>query len=239
LSLPSTRIIYKPTHIIERNIMKTLSFAVLLLTSLMFVLLGCSDNSVLPVSSSNQIVGTPGSLSKSSHSVSGNIHTLVRIADATNHRRWSCFTQIDVSATLGQNNVASGNIRFRHIGTPPPYSFPEHSGRIIQLIVEENPGVGTMAKIMYEVTRGVDLFPPPFGRTPVGCLVLVDGGEGNNALPDNMSALIAVDSPEVMQLFGFYDMTPSEYIEFLIPMLPFFGLDSPYLPVDNGNVQVR
>ena len=45
--------------------MKALSFVLLLAASTVFVLTGCSDNSAIPVSPTDQPVQTPASLEKS------------------------------------------------------------------------------------------------------------------------------------------------------------------------------
>jgi len=225
--------------------MKKLCRIQLLMTLLAFVLAGCSDNPG-PVASPNEAaISAPDPLAGLGkggpwvNSVSGNVHVFLHATNGASEKHWTLFTNMSLSAMLEQGNVVSGNITTRKIGTPLPGDFPEFSGKMIQLIVEENPAVGRMAKVMFEVTKGVDLFPPAFGPTPIGCLVIVDGGEGQNALPDCISALIAIDSPAIMQLYGFYGMDPSGYINALIPVLPYYGLDSPYQAVSNGNIQVR
>jgi len=225
--------------------MKILSVSLLLMATIAFVLIGCSDDSGTVVPPNDGAVSTPGApagFAKSGpgvHSVSGNVHVFVQTTNGTSDKHWSVFSNMSMNAVLGQGNIVSGTIKSCYIGTPLPGSFPEFSGKMIQLIVEENPEVGRMAKVMFEVTKGVELFPPEFGPTPVGCLVIVDGGEGTNALPDCISSLVAIDSPETMQSYGFYDLTPGGYIEGIIPILPYFGLDSPYQGISNGNIQVR
>jgi len=225
---------------------KTLSLALLLMASMAFVLLGCSDreDSVLSppdapsLSPAAELTAT--GLGKSGpvlNSVSGNLHHFFGIADGTGKRRWDCFSNVSVSAKLDQDHIASGSIRSRYIGTPPEGYFPPFSGRIIQLMVEDNPGVGRMAKVMFEITEGAELFPPEYGPTPVGVVVVIDGGEGKKALPDCTVVWWAIDSPEVIEAIGLYGMSPLEYAQLIQSMLP---PEVPlYSPVDNGNIQVR
>ena len=56
-----------PQIIRKGKVMKTLSCALLLMASMAFVLLGCSDNSALPVSPTDQSAGAPASLGKSTN----------------------------------------------------------------------------------------------------------------------------------------------------------------------------
>lgn len=229
--------------------MKALSVVLLLMASMAFVMVGCSENSspIATTSSDQSLLRSGGAASPSLakvgpllNSVSGNVHAFNQFYSLKGGKRWDNFCNISLSAKLGQDDIPSGNIYVRYIGVePPPGFFPPFAGRIIQLRFEENPGVGMMAKVMFEITKGAELFPPEwgFGPTPVGCFVVVDGGEGKNAPPDCQSTLWAIDNPGVMQTYGFYEMTPSDFLESTVPWLP------PGLPVctsvGNGNLQVR
>jgi hypothetical protein len=224
--------------------MKTLSLALLLMASMTFVLLGCSDNSATIAGPTDQTVSrgvhpTATGLDKSGpvlNSVSGNAHNFIRFTSGTHKKNWDMFGNLRFSAKLGQDNIASGNICAQYVGAlPPPGWFPPFSGKIFQLKVEDNPGVGKMAKVMFEITDGAELFPPEYGPAPVGCMVVVDGGEGGKPLLDCTVILVCIDSPEVMDFYGFYGMSPIEYAQ----LMELWWGASPYLPIDNGNIQVR
>jgi hypothetical protein len=227
--------------------MKTPSIVLLLIASLASVLLGCSDRTDSVVSPQGNVSLAPteeparislGKLGPWLNSVSGNVHQYYRLTPATHGKHWDVFGDITFSAHLDQDGIASGNCRLKNIGAGATLAngfFPDHSGKVVQLMVEESPELGRVAKIMYQATEGAELMEM-FGPTPIGCIVVVDGGEGKNALPDCISYWIAIDSPEVMTAMGFYEMTPTEFLQ-LIAMLS--GVVNGVDPVENGNVQIR
>jgi len=230
------------------KVMKALSCTLLLMAGLAFVLVGCTDNSASVVSPGDQTLsGTAdlpaaglGKVGAEVHSVSGNLHKFIRFTNGATKKKWDCFSKITLNARLGQDGTVSGSISCQYVGTPPEGYFPPLSGRVIQLKVEESPGFGMMAKVMWETTKGAELFPPElgFGPAPIGCMVMVDRGEGKKDTPDCGATICAIDNEVVMTDMGFYPMSPSEFVDTTEPWAEFFGLPL-YTPVDNGNLQVR
>jgi hypothetical protein len=229
-------------HLGKGNTMRTVSFVLLLIAGLALMATGCSDNSASVTSPGDQtlsrtaelpatILGKSGPLL---NSVSGNMHNFIKFSNGKAGKKWDFFGDVSMSAKLDQDNTASGNIRVHYIGERPPESWPAFSAKISQLKVENNPGVGVMAKLMFVVTEGAEIMEM-YGPTPVGCMVVIDGGEGKKALPDCTVKIVCIDSPEVMAFYGFYEMSPLQYFQL---MELWFGPPQ-YLPIDNGNIQVR
>ena len=212
--------------------MKTLSLALLLMASMAFVLLGCSDNSsplvsptdpVLQAQTANQSLG----LSKGEvvHSATGSGH--ISILDGTPYNdNWS------FSATQRADGKCSGQVQY----TDREYSYTFH-GDVVNLQVEDHGAKGKWAKLDWTCKRGPTY--PGMQDDKFGFVVVIDNGEGKNASgPDMISfgILVSQEGAQTRTLQQLKDMTPSEFVSWLIDQL---GEEYALYAYQNGNIQVR
>lgn len=231
--------------------MKTMSFVFLLVASItfVFVLGGCTDNFVVPASSADEALMSPGSSTRLAkygvkHSVTGSAHTY-------NITQWNEYFQtyvivpgpkekggfynvFTVHAMEMDDGTFSGSFISQFQGKVPPdqaFGFAAKvEGKVIQLMVDET---GTMAKVVGEITK-IDGYSLPLWFV----IVFVDHGEGS--APENrdhVSSWWFDSDPTLRDLW--LSQTPQEYVDWewniLKDFLPDLGAT---IPIDNGNIQV-
>lgn len=209
--------------------MKTLSFALLLMASMAFVMLGCSDNPDAVVSPGKQQAVTSPAASVPLEKGEAVVHC------ATGSGLLSDFwgTEVKWTFTFTAKECDGG----RYTGE---VKFVDHAGvkfhgTIINLNV-----VGNKAKLCWTYTSGpwAGLF---------GCAVVVDNGEGGKAQgPDMMTGFLWTDGSDIGEgtIPGITAMTPDAFVlwleTYLFPVVMGLPPGLPaLLPTDHGNVQVR
>jgi hypothetical protein len=222
----------------------------LLMASLAFVLLGCSDNSSPIEASTDQALSS--SSSPTVLAKGGVRHSVTGTANTYNITVWSDYFQgfcivpgpkekggfynvFTLHAIEHHDGTFSGSFVSQFQGKVPPDQAVGFSakveGKVIQLMVDET---GNMAKVVGEITRitGVPL-PQWF------VIVLVDKGEGN--APENRDRASSwwwSDKIEDRDLW--LAQTPQEYVNWEWNILKEFFPDmGATIPIDNGNIQVR
>jgi hypothetical protein len=215
----------------EGKTMKTLSFVLLLIASMAFVLMGCSDNSSPVVSPTNQAINTPTSnmsLAKGGavvNSAAGNGH----ISDI-----YSGVPKFSFSFTANRyaDGTSSGEVQFLdHAGS-------KFHGTVIDLKVD-----GNNAKLCWTFSRGLLVYSPEVIiqlEGMFGCTVVQDNGEGKKATgPDMMTGFVWTDGsdlPPPTTIADLKGMSPNAFITWVEQ---FTGGASPFMPCDQGNVQVK
>jgi hypothetical protein len=208
----------------ERDkVMKILSLALMLMASMAFVMLGCSDNSnsvVTPTDLAISSVSLPASLAKGGvlHSVTGSAH--VTIFDGETY-----YDGITVSAIDHGSGEFSGSVRYFD-----RLSAMQVMGKVIDVKVEGNKG-----KVSWEISRLVNPLWEPMGY---GFVVLVDNGQGNAPGPDQMSWVILPDpsgTPDGKSIQDLINMTPDGFLAWLESR----GNTPTLFSYVNGNLQVR
>jgi hypothetical protein len=206
--------------------MKVLSLVLLLMASMAFVLVGCSDNSVPIAGPTGQAIssGSAASLAKLGedlHSATGSGH----VSDFGGEKVDLTFT---FSAIQHKGGTSSGEVQ---VVVHPGLKF---HGKIFDLKVEDN-----RAKLSWTYTSG-----PWTGL--YGCAIVEDNGEGIKATgPDKMAGFLWTDGSDIgtYTIPELIEMSPSEFIYWLeYYIFPLIGLPpgTPALvPTDKGNVQVR
>ena len=219
--------------------MKTLSCVLLLMASMAFVLVGCSDNSapLSPIESAVTAAGSPAALAKG-----GNLHSV------TGGMQWRSLpngqTQVRMgfSAVMHGDGSVSGEIQSKDAG--PIFTF---HGNVCGLKVSDN-----IALIEFTFAKG------EIGGMPMediyaelsavrGWLLVVDNGEGKNAGPDLDAGVLWGDDAELEYYLGagntveyISSLDVEGYINFMTTVvLPAFGNPPLYLEVENGSIQVR
>jgi hypothetical protein len=208
--------------------MKILSVALLLLASLAFVVLGCSDNSAPIVAPSDEALSTsasPAALAKGAvlASASGSAQMYLD-ADGNPTLEKSAILRV---CTFNAREYAGESYsgEFIMLGAPGPKQTFSCKAEILQVKVQ-----GNKAKMVFKILRAGGGLSGLEGIN--GCYVVVDNGEGNKAEPDLNSPFYFIFPPEVTQTF--LDMTPDAFLAFL-PTVGYPGL----VPINLGNVQVR
>lgn len=224
--------------------MKTISLAILVIASLAFVLLGCSDSPAPIVSPNEQGLSTPAlsaALSKGGvlNSVTGSCQSYQVVVEDPNlgpliipgdKSKESFYNTIGFSAIKHNDGTCSGTFDYQFHGVPKDQAtggLAKILGRVLHVSIQ-----GHMGKIVFQIVDG-----DYAGMW--GAIVFEDLGEGGKSgSPDLQSAFLISDLPEDLQLWK--SQTPQEYIDMTVqlyqPYLPWFN---GWLPIDNGNVQVR
>lgn len=230
--------------------MRLFSSALLLVASLAFVLLGCSDNSSAPVMPTDQAVTSAGS---SAPLAKGGVrHSVTGSANTYNITLWNDYFQgyvivpgpkekggfynvFTIHAIEHNDGTVSGSFVSQFQGKVPPDQATGFSakveGKVIQMVVDET---GKMAKVVCEITK-ITGYPLPQWFV----IVLVDNGEGNApGKRDHVSSWWWGDLPSDRDLW--LSQTPQQYIDWewgiLKELFPDMGAT---IPIDNGNIQVR
>jgi hypothetical protein len=231
--------------------MKTLSLVLLLIASMAFIMMGCSDNSSPVVSSKNQAINTASSnmsLAKGGvqHSLTGSANTYNILASVPGFgnciipgpkEKGGFYNVFTVNAIDQGNGTVSGRFVSQFQGKIPPGwesgSCEKVEGRVIQLVVDET---GTKAKVVCEVTTWTVAPNNPAPRWFV--IAFVDMGEGGKSAPDRESSWWGSSDPADLALW--LGQTPQEYIDWewsiLKDIFPDMGAT---IPIDHGNIQVR
>jgi hypothetical protein len=224
--------------------MKTLSFALFLMASLAFVLSGCSDRSAPVVGPADQAISAStvsSSLAKGGilNSVTGSCQSYQVVVEDPilgtliipgQKSKESFYNTITFSAIEQNDGTYSGNFVSQFHNVPKDQAtggLAKVTGRVLHVSVQDN-----MGKIVFQIVDG--------DYTGMwGVIVVKDLGEGGKSGSlDLQSAWLISDIPGDLQLWK--SQTPQEYINMTVemyqPYLPWFN---GWLPIDNGNVQVR
>jgi hypothetical protein len=217
--------------------MKILSCALLLMASLAFVLAGCSDNSVPPVTPGEPTL-SPASTSPVlqkggvTHAVSGSAHwKFVAVTGEENGRfTFSAVQHADGSVTGELVSRDKGRIMYGQ-------------AKVYGLHVS-----GNMAKLDFRFTHGnFNTFYAPGVKITdiVGWVIVIDNGEGANANgPDLVSLIVFTEGSDIQPLTiaQLDPMGPEEYLQTMGDYISeYYGI--PYeaflTTYDNGSVHVR
>lgn len=224
--------------------MKTFCCAFLLIASMAFVLLGCSDQPTPLLGPTDQAISistSPGSLAKEGvlNSVTGSCQTyLVFIHDPIlgdvlfngPKSKESFYNTITLSAIEHNDGTYSGIFVSQYHGVPKDQAtgfLAKVQGRVLHVSVQDN-----MGKIVFQIIDGEY-------SGWWGVIAFKDLGEGGKpAPPDMQSAWEFSDQPADLQLWK--TQTPQEFIDWTVEMYqPYFPWFEGWFPIDNGNVQVH
>jgi hypothetical protein len=211
--------------------MKTVSFALLLMASMAFVLGGCTDKSEPILAPTDQIESPTSEASLAKHGCvvhSAIAYTRTRVNEmGMTDKDGQAIAVVTLKAWGFQDGKCCGEFDWEQIGPIVPYGFKEVHGKIVQLIV-----VGNKAKFMFEITKG-RMGDGTSLAGQIGCLVGIDNSARRHArLADYWSA-VAIDIPQVMKDMGFWEMSPDEFISAAT------AAGFPSQPIDKGNILVR
>jgi hypothetical protein len=230
-------------NLIKGIVMKTFSLVLLLIASMAFVLVGCSDNSTPVAGPTEQALSTAAS---SSSLAKGGI-----INSVTGTGHWKSVpnsiqsnVRTSFSAIRHADGSVSGEVQSRDKG--PLFAF---HGKVIDLKVQ-----GNIARLEFVFTRAT-YFGAPLAdyyggdlSNVVAWFVVVDNGEGKKAGgPDCVSGVLWGDDAELQFVLGMTveEIRNMEVVEFNDWMqnevLPLLGVPSEdfFMPVEKGSVQVR
>ncbi len=211
--------------------MKILQLALLLIASLAFVLIGCSDTPTSMSAGPAQGLNTPTGFAK----VGAVIHTATGCARIRAFWGYSYKTEFSFCATLTLQGISSGEVVMTDQSSlKSGGEISKFRGEIFNLQVE-----GNRAKLNWTYTSG-----PWTGM--YGCTVVEDNGEGAKAGPDMASAFLWTDGSDLggYTISQVIAMSPNEYIgwleDYVFVELMGMPAGTPALePTDHGNVQVQ
>ncbi len=226
--------------------MKILSFALLLMASLAFVPLGCSDKSSPIVSPTDQALSSPTTstgLPKAGVKVvntlrgSANAYYALWYPDGTlwgtipaPKQKDGFYTVETVQANAYSDGTASGSFHYQFLGNLPPEAeggfYDKIEGKVIKLAVE-----GNKALVVVEITKW-KLWPLPAWFAQV----FIDNGEGASS-SDELSEWFA--APDEGTRDFWLTMDPDQFILWTTDQLKEFPSVPPVFPIDHGNIQVR
>jgi hypothetical protein len=208
--------------------MKTLSLALLLMASMAFVLLGCSDNSTSVVTPGEQAVAalSPGaSLAKGkpiAHSATGACNDFFE----GKMQSWA------FNAKEYADGTCDGVVQIVVHSQPRDYGFL-HCNVLSLKVYDLGSGVKAAVIGMVEVEKG------PFNGS-YDAFVVYDYGEGSKAHPDMYTTAIFWDANNVREnVEAVWNMPPDEVVQKIVDLHPGTTWDTILLPVREGNVQVR
>lgn len=186
------------TIIRKGSVMKALSFALMLMASLGFVLLGCSDNSAPVAGPTDQAITSSSSVADLAkggvlHSVTGSGHISLINGVTPYNERWA------VNAIQHSTTEFSGEVSYHDWVA----GFKFH-GKIIDLKVDE---LAHQAKVGWILTR--DNIPPEWGTFDYIFMVIQDNGKGEN---DWVSYAWGGSGLEGISLQDWIDMNPSAFM---------------------------
>ena len=229
--------------------MKTLSLPLLLIASVAFVLLGCSDNSsqlVTPSDQTNLTASTSGTLAKAEirHSLTGSansynivyVHPEFGTCIVPGPKAKGGFYNVQtINAIEHSDGSFSGSYLSQLQGKIPEEIaaqggfFGTVHGKVIQFMVDE----GGQAKVVVEITKWNGPLPAWMVE------VFIDKGEGRSPeMPDRMSSWWVDFTPEARDFY--LGLTPQQYIDWewdiLEHIFPWMGAT---VIIDNGNIQLH
>ncbi len=211
--------------------MKILHVAILLMASLAFVLIGCSDTPTSLSAGPAQGLSAPAGFAK----VGTVTHTATGCARVREFWGYSYKTEFSFSATLTLQGISSGEVVLTDQSSlKSGGEILKFRGEIFSLQVE-----GNRAKLNWTYASG-----PWTGM--YGCTVVEDNGEGANSRPDKASVYLWTDGSDLGRytISQVIAMSPNEYIDWLedyvFVVLMGMPAGTPALePTDHGNVQVQ
>ncbi len=219
--------------------MKTVSLALLLMASLAFVMLGCSDNSNSLVTPTEQSIASSSSPVALGKAEAGVLNTV------TGSAHWRSIPAIEdlnmtytFTAIRHDDGGISGEVFLKDFKL-----FWKGKGQVYDLQVSKN-----TAKLAVHFTAGNlgGVFDPPSDITEIfGWLYVVDNGEGSNASgPDFAGLLLFTNGSDILDK-KISDVDNMDIPTFLAWMhdelLPSYGVsyDDWLAPIGNGSVRVR
>lgn len=208
--------------------MKTVSFVLLLISSMAFVLVGCSDNAGSIVAPTDQALSSgnlPIALAKGAvlASASGSAQMYLDADGNPTLSRSDILRVCTFNAREHAGESYSGE--FTTLGPPVPGRTFGFRGEILQVKVQEN-----KAKMIFRILGARGGMSGTEGLNC--CYVVADNGEGSNApLPDMNSPFWVFDPADTEQ---FLNMTPDGFLEFL-QLQGWPGL----VPINLGDVQIK
>lgn len=206
--------------------MKTF-YAIVLLTFVGLAILGCSESTdqlVTPVEKASTVSLEKGII----HSATGSY--LWKIDPLSGEKN----THLSFNAVLHSNGKVTGQL---------------NGEGYIKANVYDLKVSGNIAKLSFNYVRGPlgNYYSPPVDISEIyGWLIVIDNGEGSNAIgPDSVSLIIFTDGSDIgnQTIAGIDAMSPEEYLLMIKDyLLPFYGF--PYedffiQEFDNGSIQVR
>jgi hypothetical protein len=227
--------------------MKILTVGLLLMASLEFVLVGCTDKSSPVVSSTEQVMNpatAPAGLAKAGrkvvHSLNGSAHAynLFLIEEGAivpgPKQKGGFYNVQSIQADEYSDGSVSGKILYQFLGKLSPELAVglanKMEGKVIHFKVE-----GKKAFVVVEITKWVD-FPDPAPPLPWWfAQAYIDNGEG--ALTSDEASEWWM-SPLIADRDFWVGMGPQEFIDWQTPILLPTGWPVVY-PIDHGNIQVH
>ena len=208
--------------------MRTLSLLLLLMASVAFVLVGCSDNSSSPVSAVEQTVGAPiasASLTKKGPvvaSVSGSAQIMWEYT-YEGRKIYGTFT---ISARLYADGSCDGEYQVMDHVVDWKASNKWH-GKVLSLkFYGTSVLVGGMETNIELYNGWYDAF------------LLVDNGQPPDGSPRDMRSWVYADAPGNYDYFKdvLWNMTPEQFVQFEETAIP---ERASLYEITNGNIQIR
>ena len=207
--------------------MKTLSVGLLLVASMAFVLMGCSDKSNLPVAPSDPAIMAsklPSSLSKGQpivHSATGACNSFFEGKVQSwgfNAKQYADGTCDGVVQIVVHSQSRDVGFLYCNVLSLKVYNVDGGKAAVIGMVeVEKGPYNGSY-----------DAF------------VVYDYGEGSKAHPDMFTTYICWDKDNSLDnMKVVWNMLPDEVVQRIVDIHPGTTRNDVLVPVEEGNVQVR
>jgi hypothetical protein len=207
--------------------MKTLSLALLLMASVVFMLIGCSDNSAPVVPSGDQVLlagSSPSALAKGSpviHSASGNCGDYIDGGPVT----------FEFTANEWVDGCRGEWVANLH---GQPKEWGKMHGKVMSLKVYDYSGSNAA------VIGGV--FTDKINEGWYFAFAAIDNGEGKEATPDQYTKWIFF-TPSLEEAQAVWNEDPDGVVDAIVQMWADNGWvadpASIIVPIQNGNVQVK
>jgi hypothetical protein len=241
-----------PQIIRKGKVMRPLSFVFLLMASMAFVLLGCTDKSSPIVSPTDQALSSPTTSTGLPKAGAKVVNTLRGSANAyyinwydpdgnilgtiPGAKQKGGFYNVEtVQADAYSDGTASGSFLYQYLGKLPPGVeggiFGKIEGKVIKLVVK-----GSEAFVVVEVTKW-GLYPLPVWFAQV----FIDKGEGTSSTDEVSEWFITnepVDDPGYGSRDLWLDMDPDAFILWATDQLEGTGVPIVF-GIDHGNIQVH
>lgn len=208
--------------------MKIPSLVLLLMASLAFVLLGCTDNSDPLVTPSEQTIAA----SSSGASLAKGKPTVHSATGACNDFFEGAMQNWAFNAKQYADGTFDGVVQIVVHSQPRDYGFL-HCNVMSLKVWDLGGGVKAAVIGMVEVEKG------PFNGS-YDAFVVYDYGEGSKSQPDMYTTFICWDPDNSYEnMYAIWQLPPNEVVQKIVDLHPGTTVNDILLPVREGNVQVR
>jgi hypothetical protein len=216
------------THIRKVKAMRIMCLALLLMASMAFVLMGCSDNSNSLVTPNDQTIAA----SSSGASLAKGKPIVHSATGASNEFFGGKMQSWAFNAKQYADGTCDGVVQIVVHSQPRDYGFL-HCNVLSLKVWEMGDGAKAAVIGMVEVEKG------PYNGS-YDAFVVYDYGEGSKAHPDMFTTVICWDPDNSLEnMREVWNMPPDQVIQKILDIHPGLTWNDVLVPVDEGNVQVR